>query len=217
MATNSNDIMSKSISVPSILSVYTDEQLNREYHSKAEYQSAIDNYGVIFKVVSFSELSSEDDLRNACNDWIRRNYFDGVLSFTVKLIDLHLLGYDKDQIMVGDQIRVHFLDGVRTPTTKVLTVLSVQYDILKPENTTVKIGIPDVSANLKYRKSVNKKSSSGTKPTNPDGDGDGDAESFWKKINDSTVASIIEKSLGLGYGDPSSLGENDTDNYFAGN
>lgn len=148
------DIKDRTITVPSILEFYTDEELNREYHAKEEYQNAIANYGVIYRVVSFSDITDVNDLKQMAREWIRRNYFDGVLSFNVKAVDLHLLGYNKDKILVGDRIPVEFLDMYDTPVTKVLTCLSAQYDLLRPENSSYKIGIPDVSTNIKYRKSI---------------------------------------------------------------
>lgn len=162
------DLEARTITVPSIVSHYTDQELNREYHAKEEYQRAIQKYGVIYKVVSFSEISDVEELKTACREWIRKNYYDGVLSFTVKGIDLHLLGYDKDKLIVGDRIEVEFLDLYgEAPVTKRLTCLSAQYDILKPENSSYKIGIPDVSASIKYRKSVNTSSSKGGAATKP--------------------------------------------------
>lgn len=159
------DISERTITVPSIVEFYTDEQLNREYHAKEEYENAITKYGVIYRVVSFSDLTDVDDIKQMCREWIRKNYFDGVLSFSVKAVDLHLLGYNKDKILVGDRIPVEFLDMYDTPVTKVLTCLSAQYDLLKPENSTYKIGIPDVSTNIKYRKSISASlTNQGTKP-----------------------------------------------------
>ena len=171
MPDNNSDVenlIARSISVPSILDInpstgdpyYTDAELNSEYHAKIEYQDAIENYGVIYKTVQFSEISDPEELKTACREWIRRNYYDGVLSFNVKAVDLHLLGYDTDKIMVGDRIPVSFIDVYPVPTVKVLTCISAQIDLLKPENNSYKIGIPDVSANVKYRKSLTKKSSS---------------------------------------------------------
>lgn len=156
-------IAEKTITVPSIIDHFTDEQLNREYHSKEEYANAINNYGVIYKIVNFSELDKAEEIKNACYEWIRKNFYDGVLTFTVKAVDLKLLGYPVDKILVGDQINVEFIDIAPEPITKWLTVLSINYDLFKPENTSYKIGIPDVSANEKYRNSITISQSTGTK------------------------------------------------------
>lgn len=165
MADQPVNIDDRTITVPSIVSFYTDAQLNREYHAKVDYEQAIIKYGTIYKIVSFSEVSDPELLKQYCREWIRRNYYDGVLAFQVKAVDLHLLGYQTDKLMVGDRITVEFRDdSVSTPITRTFTCLSAQYDLLKPENSTFKIGIPDVSSNEKYRESVTKKSTSQTKP-----------------------------------------------------
>lgn len=151
----------RTITVPSIVSSYTDEELNQEYHSKAEYENAISAYGAIYKIVNFSDTKDVATLTKYAKEWIRQNYYDGVLSFTAKAVDLHLLGYDKDKFLCGDRIPVNFLDGVKTPTKKTLTCMSASYDLLKPENSQFKIGVPDVAANVKWRESVANSTSSG--------------------------------------------------------
>ena len=156
MPENVSSLSARVITVPSIVNDYTDAQLNSEYHNKEDYEEAINKYGVIYKVVQFSDAKL-DNLATYAKEWIRRNYYDGVLSFNVKAVDLHLLGYNKNKIMVGDRIPVEFLDWYKTPVTKTLTCISAKYDLLKPENSNYRIGIPDVSANIKYRESITKK------------------------------------------------------------
>ena len=157
---------SRTITVPSIVDYYTDEELNSEYHAKAEYEQAIEKYGAIYKILDLNNSGmSAQDMQEFVREWIRKHYFDGVLSFTVKGVDLHLLGYNKDKLSIGDRIPVEFLDVYKTPVTKVLTCISAQYDILNPGNSTYKIGIPDVSMDVKLPNknrgsSVGKKSSS---------------------------------------------------------
>ena len=157
---------SRTITVPSIVDYYTDEELNSEYHAKAEYEQAIEKYGAIYKILDLNNSGmSAQDMQEFVREWIRKHYFDGVLSFTVKGVDLHLLGYNKDKLSIGDRIPVEFLDVYKTPVTKVLTCISAQYDILNPGNSTYKIGIPDVSMDVKLPNknrgsSVNKSSSS---------------------------------------------------------
>lgn len=172
------DLSAKTITVPSILNDYTDEELNREYHSKEEYAQAINNYGAIYRTVNFSDVSDPEILRRYAKEWIRRNYYDGVLSFTIKAVDLHLLGYEVDKLQCGDQITVEFIDDGKNKITKTLSCISVQYDLLKPENTSYKIGIPDLSSNVKYRESVsvNGNQSGGKKIT------DEEFESYSQKI-----------------------------------
>ena len=175
MADTPVNIADRTITVPSITSHYSDSELNREYHSKQEYADAIRKYGVIYKTVSFSDLSEIEDIKRACREWIRRNYYDGVLSFTVKAVDLHLLGSNKNKYLCGDRTTVRFIDTNSSPVEKTLTCMSAQYDLLKPENSSFKIGIPDVSANIKYRNSVTAKKTTQTT---------GEKKDFWKSIGE---------------------------------
>lgn len=192
MADQPVNIDDRTITVPSIVSFYTDAQLNREYHAKVDYEQAITKYGTIYKIVSFSEVSDPELLKQYCREWIRRNYYDGVLAFQVKAVDLHLLGYQTDKLIVGDRITVEFRDdSVSAPITRTFTCLSAQYDLLKPENSTFKIGIPDVSSNEKYRESVTKKSTSQAKPKTP---------SLDQQLEEKVPPIIIE--LGLIPGEP---------------
>lgn len=181
------------IRVPDIISHFTDAELNSEYHNKYDYANAVNKYGAIYKVISFSEVTDVNLIKQYAWDWIRRNYYDGVLSFTVKAVDLHLLGVDIDKFMCGDRIVVLFMDEYGSYVARTLTCLSAQYDLLKPDNSTFKIGVPDVSANVKYRESIaNKKS---TKPRPKD------------KTPPPDMPSIIEglREYGLDIGDPETV------------
>ena len=174
-------LKARTISVPSIVPYYTDAELNSEYHAKEEYEQAIEKYGAIYKVVDFSDLKKQDELQAAVREWIRQHYFDGVRAFTVKAVDLHLLGFNKDKIKVGDRVSVEFLDLYKTPVTKTLTCISAQIDLLNPGNSTYKIGIPDTSMSLKHRFS-NNRSSTGSKSssTNSSYGGSGGTSGLYK-------------------------------------
>lgn len=166
------DINTRVISVPSIVSHFTDEQLNSEYHRKEDYEEAINKYGAIFKHVSFSDAKVEN-LADYCRKWIFRNYYDGVRSFNLKAIDLAMVGYQTDKILVGDRVAVEYTTNpqIPVPVTRRMTCLSAQYDLLNPQNTTFKIGIPDVSANIKYRETISVNQRLTQKPTKPEDDG----------------------------------------------
>lgn len=204
------DIFDRVISVPSIVADYTDEELNREYHSKTEYEQAIEKYGAIFKVLNFSDVDDVNLLQRYAKEWIRRNYYDGVLSFTVKAIDLHLLGYDTDKIKCGDYLPIEFLDLYKTPVTKYLTCMSVQYDLFHPENDTYKIGIPDVSADIKYRESLS--SASSYKNANSDLNSPSGTKTFFEKANDmfDSIWRNAMNAMGLDIGNPEERDKNVT-------
>lgn len=157
------DPATRAITVPSIVEYFTDAELNSEYHNKQDYLNAIDKYGIIYKTVSFGDETDVNKITEFCREWIRKNYYDGVISFDIKAVDLHLLGYERDKLRCGDRMRVEFMDTYKTPVTRTLTCMSAQLDLMKPENSTYKIGIPDVSADVKYRSSVTKKITSQSK------------------------------------------------------
>lgn len=281
------DINARAIPVPSIVKYFDDKGesylLDAEYHARSDYMNAIKKHGIIYKVVQFSEISDVNKIREFAMDWIRRNYYDGVASFTVKAVDLHMLNYRNplgatyDKLLCGDRIEVEFIDGqplekngthsyiplnpsplttpinLNSPATgassdfrytivgcaagdtfivnadggsnqarawafldngdkivdvadanvtlrnelltapesavtlvindkggyesfrgrdrhivqRTMTCLSAQYDLLKPENSSFKIGVPEISANIKYRESANKKISTPTKKNPP--------------------------------------------------
>lgn len=184
------NVMERAIPVPSIIDHYTDAELNTDYHLKEEYAQAIDKYGNIFKIVSFSETTDTEKLKVYGREWIRRNYFDGVISFTIKALDLRMIGYNAEKLLVGDRIPVTFIDDDGAMHTKTLTCLSVKYDLLKPENTQFKIGIPGVSDNPKYRESVGL--STGTVSANT-----GKTEDKNQKVVGQSLVEGIRKYLGL--------------------
>lgn len=278
------DVEARRIPVPSIVAYFdtvspNKDLLNVEYHSRSDYINAIRKHGAIYKVVQFSETTDPAKIREYGMEWIRRNYYDGVVSFTVKAVDLHMLNYRNslgspyEKILCGDRIEVDFIDGnpvekmgdhnyinlnpntidltnltietdnddyrysivgcqvgdqfmisadvganirayaflnnkdvvvsrsaantsirnefVTAPqgavtliindkgghdsfignsksiVRRTMTCLSAQYDLLKPENSSFKIGIPDISANIKYRESANKPISTPTKKDPP--------------------------------------------------
>lgn len=181
------------IKVPDIISHYTDAELNSEYHNKMDYANAVNKYGAIYKVISFSDTDNVDLIKKYAREWIRRNYYDGVLSFTVKAIDLHLLGVDVDKFLTGDRIAVLFKDGYQQNVGRTFTCLSAQYDLLKPDNSSFKVGIPDVAANVKYRESVANKKSTKPRPK--------------EKTAPPDIPSIVEglRELGLDIGDPETV------------
>lgn len=181
----------RSISVPSIVEHYSDEELNSRYHCKEDYQNAVKKYGIIFKVLSFSDIDDPNLLKQYAREFIKDYYYDGVLSFNIKAVDLHLLGYDKDRFVSGERVPVEFIDTEDTPVTKTLSCISAQYDLLKPENSSFKIGIPDVSSNVKYRKSLTKKSSGRTQ-SGKEEDAKGPLESLYGAIDEQLHAYGID-------------------------
>ncbi len=182
------NIQDRTITVPSIVNDFTDAELNSGYHVKSDYENAITKYGIIYKVINFSETDDIDLIKKYAKEWIKENYYDGVHAFTVKAVDLHLLGYQKDKILCGDRVPVEFsIPESNAGIVRRLTCLSAQYDLIKPENSQFTIGVPDTSTNIKYRESVSINQKITKKPTTPQDDG--------TKIEEITEQVIVDLGL----------------------
>lgn len=156
---------SKYILVSDIVSEYSDSELNTGYHSKADYQNAVHNYGLIFTTQSFSNADTEDKLWSYAKDWIKNNYVGGISNFTISAFDMYHIDSEKQPYFVGDRVRVIYPNtnahtSGSTPTIeKTLTITAVQYDLHHPEKDTYEVGIPSSMLNKTY--GVPKKTSSG--------------------------------------------------------
>lgn len=157
----------KYILVPQIVSQFSDDELNRGYHSKADYQNAVANYGIIFKSQNFSNADTKEKLWNYAIDWIKNNYIGGISSFNITALDMHHVNGSVQKILTGDQVRVIYPNinahtNGNTPTiTKVLTMTSVQYDLYNPEKNNYSVGIPNSILSKTYGE-PKKKGSGGT-------------------------------------------------------
>ena len=174
----------REISVPSICSVYTREQLNSGYHKYEDYEQALDKYGRIIKTVTFDDATNAAQLRTKAYEWIKNNYQGEVTKFTVKAIDMRQIGENAQKIMVGDRVKLIYPvpreDGTVHKQELYQTCLTIQYDLYNPENNQYTFGIP---ANIltktygltKQSKSVN----SGGSRRNGDTSTGGEEEKDW--------------------------------------
>lgn len=155
----------KEIWVKDIGSHYTDEELNVGYHSKSDYTQSRNKYGKIYKVVSFPNAHTVEDLTKWAWDWVKENYYGGMTSFTVTAVDLAIMNPLVPALYVGDRCTVQYYAGTTNGNPNVIeivrTVISAEYDLNKPENTTFTIGIPSVSLSKTYGESAKKTSSGG--------------------------------------------------------
>lgn len=141
------------IEVPELLSegLYTEEELTFPYYSSDIFRTAIDDYGIVYRVQKFENAKNETELFSFAKDWIRNNYRGEVISLNVKALDLHLVGQAANQYKVGDQVMVVYTDGPNDIRKEhKLCILSIQYDLENPENNSYVIGIPDNPFNKKY-------------------------------------------------------------------
>ena len=139
--------------------LYTDEELTDEFHNYKDYRDAEDNYGIIYRTMTFSDCDTQAKLWNATKKWIKDSYFGMATSFTVKAVDFHITDQNLPMILVGDCVDVTFpivQNGIKQWITKKLVCKSASYDLFNPENNSYTFGIP--SDLLDYNKN-NKKSS----------------------------------------------------------
>ena len=164
------------ITVPQIMQVFSDAELNEGYRSRTEYENAILKYGLIFKPVNFSNADTQEKLWNYATDYILRNFNGGVVNFSITALDLHMLRSTLDQILVGDQVDVVYPDydsrydvadggttqRVTPKIRKRLTCTEIKYALHNPENNTYTIGVPEISESHTYGESKKSKSTSGS-------------------------------------------------------
>ena len=149
----SHTINSKHIPVSIVRDVYTDNQLNDEFHSASEYSSAQDNYGDIYKTQTFASAKTQQELWNYTIKWIKECYFGIASSFTIRAYDMHVLDSSRPKILIGDCVNVQYVimeNGLRTVKTKKLVCKSVTYDLFNPDNNSYTFGIPSEILNRTY-------------------------------------------------------------------
>jgi len=141
----------KCLFVPEMNDFYTDDQLNTIYHSADEYRNAMFKYGLIYKTQKFENAETPQQLLDFAKDWIKNNYHGGITSFNITALDMHLMGEQVDQYLVGQRVNVMYMDpALQEETTQTLTVISAEYDLNNPDKNSYKIGIPDVTLNKVY-------------------------------------------------------------------
>ena len=141
----------KCVFVPEMPDFFTDEELNTVYHSKEEYMTAIEKYGLVYKNVKFGTADTTAKLLEYATDWIKNNYHGGITSFNISALDLHIIDPEFTKFLVGQRANVVYMDPyLRHETSQTLTVISAEYDLTNPENNNYKIGIPDVALNKVY-------------------------------------------------------------------
>lgn len=111
-----------------------------------ESSSAIRNYGVITKTVSFEDVSIPSNLKKKGEAYLKDSQFANV-TLTLSAVDLHLLHADIEAMKIGDDIRVisppHGMDRFFP-----LTSITIQLD--HPESSTVTLGT-EIKAGLSDR------------------------------------------------------------------
>lgn len=157
------------ILVPEIVSlgIFTDAELSKGYHTKEDYANAINNFGMIYKSVTFENADNCDKLFSYATDWIKNNFLGSVTSYDITALDISNIDPETSPLVVGDEVKVvHPAIGERT-----LTIISIDYDLYNPWKTKYKIGSPNNLLNATY--GVAKKKSGGKKSDGPSSSGGG--------------------------------------------
>lgn len=187
----------KRILVPQITQVYTDAQLNRGVHTKEDYQKAVDTYGIIYKVESFSNANTKAKLWAYACDWIKNNYIGGLSSFDVSALDMHLIGNSNGKFLVGDKVTIVYPDVDKLASEpsammdKTMTMTSITYDLYHPEKNQYKISIPNAILKKKYGVKKKNAKSSAKSPKTPDGD-DTPRNASWKTYEDFLIWQFVQ-------------------------
>lgn len=184
---NTQTFSGKVFPVSMIRDLYTDEELTDEFHDYRDYRDVEDNFGIIYKTMSFGDCDTQKKLFDETKKWIKEAYFGLATSFSVKAVDFHLLNNEVPKILLGDCVDVSFLmtiNGVSTRVTKKLVCKSVTYDLYNPENNMYTFGIPtDVLNKNRDRKSSKNTVSDTTAPKpNPTSREEEDKTVTWEKV-----------------------------------
>ena len=111
-----------------------------------ESPSAIQNFGIVTKTVSFENVSVPANLKKKAENYLKDSQFADV-TLTLTAVDLHLVHADMEAMKIGDRIRVisppHGMDRFFP-----LTRLSLALD--RPESSSVTLGT-EVKAGLSER------------------------------------------------------------------
>lgn len=199
----------KAVPVSIIRDLYTDLQLNDDFHNASDYSSAKANYGSIYRPENFGGAKTKEQLWNFMKEWMKNCYFGLATSFTVRGYDIHITDPTKAKILVGDCVNVKYYiveNGVKTFVTKRLVCKAVTYDLFNPENNSYTFGIPGEI--LKRTYSEGRKSASEQLTGGPGGGGGGDDKNL--NLTFEGVAEWIRSAAGQS----STYGGNDAMNSF---
>lgn len=139
------------ITVPELATIplFSDAELNTDYHRKEDYAQAINRFGNIWTTVSFANANTPEKLFNYCKDWMRRSFSPDLTQWSVTALDLGLVGnQNASPIYVGDRVVLSHKE--ETANINVFTVISIDHNLYNPEQTKYTIGIPNPQVNTSY-------------------------------------------------------------------
>lgn len=159
------------ILVPHITKVFSASELKTGYMTKALYEKAVDQYGIIYKVHQFPNADTAAKLWTYACDWIKNNYVGGITAYDLSAIDMHHADRSVAKYLVGDRIELTIhsdmaeLDEYNAndlANTVNRTLLSVKYDLHHPDKNSYTAGIPSDILDREYgTKSTSKSKAAG--------------------------------------------------------
>ena len=104
--------------------------------------SAVDNYGWIFKTVTWDDVNTPSILKRKGEEYLKSIQFENVV-LKVQAIDLHMVNSNIEQFKLLDQVRV-----ISEPNglDRIFPVTELTIDITNPEANTITLGSTQVQA-----------------------------------------------------------------------
>lgn len=128
--------------------LYTDAELNVDYHRKSDYQNAISKYGRIWKTVDFENANTPEKLFGYAKDWIKNNYMPDLTQWSVTAIDLVIPGESQTPLIVGDRVTLTHSEVSQEYGS--YTIIEAEYDLYEMDKSRYTIGIPNQQINASY-------------------------------------------------------------------
>ena len=114
--------------------------------------SAVEKYGLIYKLVSFSGIKNITDLQNLADEYVRQNSIEKPHYYEIKAVDLHHLYPNYDKILLGYRVHLysepHGLDVY-------LPCQGYTFDIQEIANNSYSFGMQTASISQRYTDTQN--------------------------------------------------------------
>ena len=151
------------ITVPELATIplYTDAELNSDYHRKTDYQNAITRFGKIWKPVDFENANTPEKLFAYAKDWIKNNFMPELTQWSVNAIDMKVVNPANQVLLCGD--RATLTHPEVDTTYSGMTIISTDYDLYNPDKDKFVIGIPSQQINAAYGVKVKENKNTGSK------------------------------------------------------
>lgn len=166
------------ILVPQITKVFSESELNNGYATKAVYENAINQYGIIYVIQKFENADTQEKLWEYACDWIKNNYVGGITTYDLDALDMHHVNGTVAKYLLGDRVKLTIPKNSIGPEEKIYrspettnihesltinrTLVSIKYNLHNPEKNSYGAGIPNDIADREYGvKASNKKGGGG--------------------------------------------------------